>query len=64
MIPVAGLAGIIAVYEGKFYLGGENGYAKIGIIDFPRENSVFVCVGVFRPRLTSMVISGRIVNLT
>ena len=42
--------------------GGENGYAKTGIVDFPRGNSVFVCVGVLRPRLTSMVMPGRLVN--
>ena len=49
---------------GKIYHGGENGYAKKGIVDFPQENSVFVCVVVLCPRFTSMVMSGRLVNLT
>ena len=34
------------------------------VVDFPRGNSVFVCVGVLRARLTSMVMSGRLVNQT
>ena len=46
----------------KFTMG--DGYAKTGIVEFPLENTVFVCVVVLRPRLTSMVISGRLVNLT
>ena len=54
----------MAVYQGKIYRGGENGYAKTGIVDFPRGNNVFLCVSVLRPRLTFMVISGRLVNLT
>ena len=50
------------MYQGKIYHGGENGYAKTGIVDFPQGNSVFVCVVVvLRPRLTSMVMSGRLV---
>ena len=38
MVPVAGYALIrpITVYQGKNYHGGENGYAKTGIVDFPR----------------------------
>ena len=54
----------IIVYQGKIYDGGENGYAKTGILDFPRGNTVFVCVVILRPRLISMVMSGRLVNLT
>ena len=54
----------ITVYQGKIYHGGENGYAKTGIVDFPRGNTLFVCVVILRPRLTSMVMSGRLVNLT
>ena len=54
----------ITVYQGKNYHGGENDYAKTGTVDFPQGNSVFVCVVVLRPRLTSMVMSGRLVNLT
>ena len=53
----------ITVYQGKIYHGGENGYAKTGIVDFPQGNSVFVCVVILRPRLISMVMSGRLVNL-
>ena len=45
------------MYQGKNYHGGENCYAKTGIVDFPQGNSVFVCV-VLRPRLKSMVMSG------
>ena len=37
---------------------------KTGIVDFPRGNSVFVCVVILRSRLTSMAMSGRLVNLT
>ena len=36
----------------------------MAIVDFPQRNSVFVCVVVLRPRLTSMVMLGRLVNLT
>ena len=54
----------ITVYQGKSYHEGENGHTKTGIIvDFPRGNTVFVCVVILRPRLTSMVMSGRLVNL-
>ena len=54
----------ITVYQGNIYFRGENGYAKTGIVDFHRGNNVFVCVAILRPRLTSMVMSGRLVNLT
>ena len=66
MVPVAGFArsDLKPCTREKIYHGGENGYAKTGIVDFPQENSVFVCVVVLRPRLTSMVMSGRLVNLT
>ena len=50
----------ITVYQGKIYDRGEKGYAMTGIVDFPQGNSVFVCVVVLRPRLTSMVNSGRL----
>ena len=33
---------------GKNYHGGEKGYAKTGIVDFPRVNSVFVYVVILR----------------
>ena len=46
------------------YHGRENVYAKTCIVDSPQGNSVFVCVVVLRPQLTSMVMSGRLVNLT
>ena len=36
------------VYQRKIYPGGENGYAKTGIVDFPRGNSVFVFVVILR----------------
>ena len=49
---------------GKIYHGGENGYAKTGIVDFPRGNSVFICVVILRSLLTSMAMSRRLVNLT
>ena len=52
------------MYQGKIYHGGENGYAKTGIVDFPHGDSVLVCVVILRPRLTSMVMAGRLVNLT
>ena len=55
---------LITVYQGKIYHGGEQGYAKTGIADFPRGNTVFVCVVILRPRLTSMAMSGRLVNIT
>ena len=54
----------ITVYQGKIYHGGENGYAKTGIVDFPRGYTVFVYVVILRPRLTSQVMSARLVNLT
>ena len=57
MVPVAGVP--ITVYQGNIYHGGENGYAKTGIVDSPQGNSVFVCVVVLRPRLTPMVWSCR-----
>ena len=54
----------ITLYQGKNYHGGENGYAKTGIVDFPRGNTVFVFVVSLRPRLTSMAMLVRLVNLT
>ena len=50
----------ITVYQGKIYDRGEKGCAMTGIVDFPQGNSVFVCVVVLRPRVTSMVMSGRL----
>ena len=47
------------MYQGKIYHGGENGYTKTGKVDFSRGNSVFVCVVISRPRLISIVMSGR-----
>ena len=54
----------ITMFQGKIYHRGGNGYAKKHIVDFPRGNTVFVCVVILRPRLTSMVMSVRLVNLT